>query len=58
MAQEQAEAPATDLVTRDYLDKRFAEFEARLLAQTRLLVGVKLALFVVLGTLVIGLYFR
>jgi hypothetical protein len=52
-------APATDLVTRDYLGKRFAEFEARLLGhvtgQPRLPVGVKLAQFVVLGALT---YFR
>lgn len=69
LPQEQAEALATALdaaleepterlVTRDYLDKRLAELELRIIdrmtSQTRWLVG----LFVAIGVAVVGLYFR
>ncbi len=42
---EEIDDPAAGLVSRDYLDKRFAEFEARLTWKIGGLLGVQIVIF-------------
>jgi hypothetical protein len=42
---EEIDDPAAGLVTRDYLDKRFAEFEARFTWKIVGLLGVQIVIF-------------
>jgi hypothetical protein len=42
---EEIDDPAADLVTRDYLDKRLAEFEARFAWKMVGLLGVQIVIF-------------
>jgi hypothetical protein len=45
---EEIDDPAAGLVTRDYLDKRFAEFEARFTWNIAGLLGVQIVVFSVI----------